>query len=302
MGKWGLVSSFFRQEGARLDSSPQHCRRSHHLTWQIRYQRVPVRPAPGGKATNQTNHHKPRTFDRVRLTPHPLSPARLSASAFGALRLQVVAARAAHHTTTPHTVTRLTRRDLPSNSNLALLLSPARAQASERSAAMTWNKAPAADAEAGGGGDTGHARLRELGYKQELKRDLSYVATLPLSLSLSRPFSPFSWLTLNRFARATAACRVLSNFAFSFSIISVLTGITTLYNTGLSFGGPATMTFGWFVAGAFTMTVGLSMAEICSSFPTSGGLYYWSARLSGKRWAPFASWITGWYNRYSFFY
>jgi amino acid transporter len=92
---------------------------------------------------------------------------------------------------------------------------------------------------------------------------------------------------------------VLSNFAFSFSIISVLTGITTLYNTGLTFGGPATMTFGWFVAGAFTMTVGLSMAEICSSFPTSGGLYYWSARLSGKRWAPFASWITGWYARRS---
>ena len=90
---------------------------------------------------------------------------------------------------------------------------------------------------------------------------------------------------------------MLSNFAFSFSIISVLTGITTLYNTGLTFGGPATITFGWFVAGAFTMAVGLSMAEICSSFPTSGGLYYWSARLSGKRWAPFASWITGWYAR-----
>nr|CAD1834209.1 unnamed protein product [Ananas comosus var. bracteatus] len=81
--------------------------------------------------------------------------------------------------------------------------------------------------------DSGGARLHELGYKQELKRDLS----------------------------------VLSNFAFSFSIISVLTGITTLYNTGLSFGGPATMTFGWFVAGFFTMAVGLAMAEICSSFP-----------------------------------
>uniref|UniRef100_A0A0D3ER21 Amino acid permease n=1 Tax=Oryza barthii TaxID=65489 RepID=A0A0D3ER21_9ORYZ len=105
-----------------------------------------------------------------------------------------------------------------------------------------------------------------------------------------RRWGPFaSWLT-------GCLLLVLSNFAFSFSIISVLTGITTLYNTGLSFGGPATMTFGWFVAGAFTMTVGLSMAEICSSFPTSGGLYYWSARLSGKRWAPFASWITGWFN------
>ncbi|KAL6615553.1 hypothetical protein ACP70R_037823 [Stipagrostis hirtigluma subsp. patula] len=110
------------------------------------------------------------------------------------------------------------------------------------------------------GADTGLARLRELGYTQELKRDLS----------------------------------VLSNFAFSFSIISVLTGVTTLYSTGLTFGGPATMTYAWFIAGGFSMAVGLSMAEICSSFPTSGGLYFWSARLSGKHWAPFTSWITGW--------
>jgi hypothetical protein len=58
-----------------------------------------------------------------------------------------------------------------------------------------------------------------------------------------------------------------------------------LYNTGLTFGGPATMTLGWFIADAFTM------AEICSAFPTSSGLYYWSARLSGDRWAPFAAWI-----------
>ena len=88
---------------------------------------------------------------------------------------------------------------------------------------------------------------------------------------------------------------MLSNFSICFTVISVLTGVTTLYNTGLAFGGPATMTLGWFVDGAFTMAVGLSMAEICSAFPTSGGLYYWSARLSGDRWAPFASWITGWY-------
>lgn len=110
--------------------------------------------------------------------------------------------------------------------------------------------------------DTGNARLRELGYKQELKRDLS----------------------------------VVSNFAFSFSIVSVLTGITTLYNNGLQFGGPAVMVYGWFIAGLFTMFVGLSMAEICSSYPTSGGLYYWSAKLAGPSWAPFASWLTGWFN------
>ncbi|XP_072994893.1 amino-acid permease BAT1 homolog [Typha latifolia] len=105
---------------------------------------------------------------------------------------------------------------------------------------------------------SGRARLQELGYKQELKRGLS----------------------------------MLSNFAFSFSIISVLAGITTLYNAGLSLGGPLTMTFGWFVAGIFTVFVGLVMVEICSSYPTSGGLYYYSTRLSGKEMAPFASWIT----------
>ncbi|XP_020571935.1 amino-acid permease BAT1 homolog [Phalaenopsis equestris] len=128
---------------------------------------------------------------------------------------------------------------------------------------MAWKEESSTQAAHGSGSlDSGHARLHELGYKQELKRDLS----------------------------------VLSNFAFSFSIISVLTGITTLYNTGLRYGGPLAMTYGWFVAGGFTMMVGLSMAEICSSYPTSGGLYYWSARLSGVEWAPFASWMTGWFN------
>lgn len=87
---------------------------------------------------------------------------------------------------------------------------------------------------------------------------------------------------------------MVSNFAFSFAIISVLTGITTLYSTGLKFGGPVSIVYGWFIAGCFTMIVGLSMAEICSSYPTSGGLYYWSAMLAGPKWAPFASWLTGW--------
>lgn len=89
--------------------------------------------------------------------------------------------------------------------------------------------------------------------------------------------------------------RVISSFSVSFSVISVLTGITTLYNTGLEFGGPVTMIYGWPIAGAFTLMVGLAMSEICSAYPTSGGLYFWSAKLCGNRWGPFASWITGWW-------
>jgi amino acid transporter len=76
----------------------------------------------------------------------------------------------------------------------------------------------------------------------------------------------------------------------------VLAGVTTTYNTGLRYGGPASMTLGWLVVAAFNGCVALSMAEICSAYPTSGGLYYWSAKLAGKEWAPLASWVTGWFN------
>jgi amino acid transporter len=38
------------------------------------------------------------------------------------------------------------------------------------------------------------------------------------------------------------------------------------------------------------------MAELCSSMPTSGGLYYASAVLAPPGWGPFAAWITGWSN------
>ncbi|PIA30110.1 hypothetical protein AQUCO_05700079v1 [Aquilegia coerulea] len=69
--------------------------------------------------------------------------------------------------------------------------------------------------------------------------------------------------------------------------------ITILYNIGLKFGGPISMVYGWLIAGFFTLLVGCSMAEICSSFPKVSGLYNWSAKLAGPNWAPFASWLTG---------
>ena len=41
--------------------------------------------------------------------------------------------------------------------------------------------------------------------------------------------------------------------------------------------------------------VGLAMAEVCSSYPTAGGLYYWSAKLAKKN-GPAWAWFTGWFN------
>jgi amino acid transporter len=88
--------------------------------------------------------------------------------------------------------------------------------------------------------------------------------------------------------------RAIATFAITSAYLSILTGVTTLYSTGLSYGGPISMIYGWIIAGVFTMFVALSMAEICSVYPTSGGLYFWSYKLAGEEWGPFASWTTGW--------
>jgi len=83
-----------------------------------------------------------------------------------------------------------------------------------------------------------------------------------------------------------------SNFAISFSIISILTGAIILYGYGLKFAGPIINTVGWPLVSLFTLAVAASMAEIASAYPTAGGLYYWAYRLSGKTWA----WVTAWLN------
>ncbi len=83
-----------------------------------------------------------------------------------------------------------------------------------------------------------------------------------------------------------------SNFAISFSIISILTGAVLLYGHGLKFAGPIVNSVGWPVASLLTLTVAASMAELASAYPTAGGLYFWAFRLGGKTWA----WTTAWLN------
>ena len=105
------------------------------------------------------------------------------------------------------------------------------------------------------------ATLHQLGYAQELRRRMSG----------------------------------FSNFAVSFTIISILSGCLTLYYFGMDEGGPAVIVWGWPFVGIMTLLVGLAMAEVCSSYPTAGGLYYWSAKLA-RRNGPAWSWFTGWFN------
>ncbi len=106
--------------------------------------------------------------------------------------------------------------------------------------------------------DADEQRLHELGYKQEL----------------SRAWSGFT------------------NFAISFTIISVLAGTFTTFAFAWQNGGPIAVSIGWPVLCAFVLMVAFSMAELTSRYPTAGGPYWWAHDLGGKGW----SWMTGWFN------
>ncbi|MBI2777345.1 MAG: amino acid permease [Chloroflexi bacterium] len=83
-----------------------------------------------------------------------------------------------------------------------------------------------------------------------------------------------------------------SNFAISFSIISILTGAVILYDYGLAWAGKAAVMIGWPLVTVFVVCIAASMSEIASAYPTAGGLYYWASRMKNKNWG----WWTAWFN------
>lgn len=106
--------------------------------------------------------------------------------------------------------------------------------------------------------DADEQRLAELGYKQELDR---------------------SWSGF-------------SNFAISFSIISILAGCFTTFFQAWNNGGPIAISWGWPIISAFILVIGFCMSELVSAYPTSGGIYWWASALGGAK----AGYYTGWLN------
>lgn len=106
--------------------------------------------------------------------------------------------------------------------------------------------------------DEDERALAEMGYKQELNR---------------------SW-------------SAFSNFAISFTIISVLAGCFTTYGQAWNNGGPVAISWGWPLISIPILMIGFCMSEIVAKYPTAGGIYWWSARLGGPVWG----WFTGWFN------
>ncbi|KAL2834331.1 amino acid permease-domain-containing protein [Aspergillus cavernicola] len=104
--------------------------------------------------------------------------------------------------------------------------------------------------------------ITALGYKQEFKREFSL------------------WTT----------------FCVSFAVLGLLPSFASTIYYGMGYAGTAGMVWGWLIAMVFIQCVAMSMAELCSAMPTSGGLYYAAAVLAPPGYGPFAAWITGWSN------
>jgi amino acid transporter len=83
-----------------------------------------------------------------------------------------------------------------------------------------------------------------------------------------------------------------SNFAISFSIISILAGCFTNFGAGFNNGGPISISWSWPILGIFILIIGFTMSELVSAYPTSGGIYWWASKLGG----PMAGFFTGWLN------
>ncbi|KAK4622425.1 hypothetical protein CLAFUR0_07351 [Fulvia fulva] len=87
-----------------------------------------------------------------------------------------------------------------------------------------------------------------------------------------------------------------TTFCVSFAVLGLLLSFASTLYYGMGYAGTAGMTWGWLIAMIGIQSVAASMAELCSSMPTSGGLYYAAAVLAPPGWGPFAAWLTGWSN------
>lgn len=87
-----------------------------------------------------------------------------------------------------------------------------------------------------------------------------------------------------------------TSFCVSFAVLGLLPSFASTLYYGMGYAGTAGMVWGWLIAMTFIQCVAMGMAELCSSMPTSGGLYYASAVLAPPGWGPLAAWLTGWSN------
>lgn len=106
------------------------------------------------------------------------------------------------------------------------------------------------------------------GHKDQLKRQYSLLAVCGIAMTVDN-----AWAALGS--------------SYSISILN---------------GGPPGLIFGLIIAVFYYSFIGLSLAELASSVPTSGGVYHWATIAGGPRWGRILGFFTGWINFYGWMF
>ncbi|MCJ1479323.1 hypothetical protein MMC13_008008 [Lambiella insularis] len=109
--------------------------------------------------------------------------------------------------------------------------------------------------------DADASKLADMGYQQSMKRNFSVFSVLGIGFSLTN-----SWW-----------------------------GISAALVTGINSGGPVLIIYGLILICLISICVGVSLSELASAFPNAGGQYFWANELAPRRYANFASYLTGWF-------
>ncbi|KAF1812679.1 amino acid transporter [Eremomyces bilateralis CBS 781.70] len=104
-------------------------------------------------------------------------------------------------------------------------------------------------------------KLAAMGYTQDMKRNFSVWSVLGVGFSLTN-----SWF-----------------------------GISAAMVTGINSGGPLLIIYGIMIIGLVSSCVAISLSELASAMPNAGGQYFWASELAPKKYANFASYLTGWF-------
>jgi len=113
---------------------------------------------------------------------------------------------------------------------------------------------------------------------RKLDKDSELLASLGYKQEFTRAFSP------------------LEVFGLTFSVFGLLPSIASVLVYAIHNGGTSAMIWGWAVASIFLLCIGMAMAELASSAPVSGGLYYWTHKLYSPNSRNLLSWIVGYAN------
>ena len=96
--------------------------------------------------------------------------------------------------------------------------------------------------------------------EEEEARDVDFLRKMGYTQSLYRGLSP------------------LMSISLGYNVISVLVSITVFFDNAMKTGGSTTIIWSWILGSVFTILTSLSLAEICSVYPSAGSVYHWSVK------------------------